>query len=66
MARLLTLLMLAGALSACSTGIPGPQNPQFSGAEETFPADYQARALRALGDQAVAGMSVSYPQAGDG
>lgn len=62
MIRLLMMSMLALSLAGCSGVVPGPQTLQVSGAEEAFPADYKARALRVLGDQASPGMSISAPQ----
>ena len=62
MVRLLTVTILLACLAGCSSGLPGPQSVQVSGAQEPFPADYKARALRVLGDAAGPGMSISYPQ----
>ncbi|WP_224703616.1 hypothetical protein [Devosia aquimaris] len=62
MARLLIVSMLVACLAGCSGTMPGPQSIQVSGAEEAYPADYKARALRALGDAASPGMSISAPQ----
>lgn len=62
MLRLLLTLACAAALACCSGANTGVSNLQFSGAAEPFPADYQARVLRYLGEQSGAGVSVSYPQ----
>lgn len=62
MTRLLIASILMVCLAGCSSIVPGPQSLQVSGAQEAFPDDYKARALRVLGAEAGPGMSVSAPQ----
>jgi hypothetical protein len=62
MLRVLLTLVLVGAIAGCSGANTALHNVQFSGAAEPFPTDYAARALRYLGAQPTAGVSVSYPQ----
>mgnify|MGYP003635642175 CR=1 FL=1 len=54
-------MLCALVLAGCTGANTSLNTVQLSGAEEAFPADYQARALRYLGEQDRAGIQVSYP-----
>lgn len=62
MKKILLTMLCALALAGCTGANTSLNTLQVSGVEEAFPADYQARARRHLGEQAMAGVQISYPR----
>ena len=63
MIRAISILLLVSLASGCASTNTAMHNLQFSGAAETFPADYNERAAKYVAELPVGGsLIVSYPE----